>query len=709
MHVALVAVAFALQSGRGVAPPPRVMAGQDPVKARVMTAERKFFDSWFAAWQGSERDRAMQLRQASVQLDPKGYRTPGVYNPRQADLMCYFDWDAALTYVPDNAWGIDPMKRAIGSKKNNRHWVCPNWHPPDDFYLPQPKLPDERLGIDAALEPNRRQALHDSRLSVIAEFEAAVRRSPRDNFYVGQLVRLLVDNQMLTEALTAVNRCAADAWWCAALAGYVYHRRGELKKAGDSFALSTRLRLTADRCKWTDIGSLLDGTAHWNYSQMNCAERDTIGDLVWWLADPLWSAPGNDRRNEQFAREVTIALHVAMQKDERYNWTPEGGGDAIAEMVRRYGWPTYTYAGPNPPRLRFPPAPPPTWGVNLLYVPKPKGPPIRTPDMDARALGGVKTTYEYSIGRLHMMPAWGMIVDPFGVKRGDWTVRANGGELDYTFKWWPKEHYAAIHPLSDINDDQHAFLRRQDSTLIAFATNLSQVELARRVTDSVTVDLLVSTGPNDISLIGEQRVMAIDRVTFLSRVPPGQSLISAEVPWDAEGHYGARARFAITAPKPLSAMERGAIAISDPVLLVVPPDSPALPNFADSAMAMMRGSTTLSTGTAALGAYWETYGYTARDSVEIAITIQRTSALNILRNLGVIAGVAGNPNAPVSMSWKEPQARHDTRTVSGAVPIQMRSVILNIAALSPGEYTLAISVNKPGKDGVKSARDFVLR
>jgi len=329
--------------------------------------------------------------------------------------------------------------------------------------------------------------------------------------------------------------------------------------------------------------------------------------------------------------------------------------------------------------------------------------------MEARSLGGINTTFEYSIGRLHLMPTGSMVADPFAIKREDWTIRGSGGDWDESFKWWPQEHYAPLHPLADINDDQQAFLRRQDTTLFAYATNLSQVELARRVDDSVTADLIVSTGPDAIELIDERSVTAIDRVALMGPVRSGKSLISVEVPWDTGGHYGARARFAITAPPPLSAMQRGAFAISDPVLLIVPPDASVLPNDADSAMKMMRGSTTLSAGTTSLGVYWETYGFAERDSVQIAITVQRTTALNALRNLGVITGVVGNPNAPVSVSWKEPQRGHDTRTVDGAVPIQMRSVILSIGTLTPGEYTLEVSVKKPGKDAVKSNREFVLR
>lgn len=721
MHAAIAALAIALQTGRGSLPPSLggvAAVKPDPLTATVIAAERKYFDNWFAAWTAGERDRARALHQWSIRQPNGGSELPGRFNPRQSDLICYFNWDAlkpdsygfmTLTVVPEEAWGANPMKRAIASKKNDRHWVCPNWYPPNTEFAPTPVLPDERLNIDGALDPDRRELQHSLRARLIQELESYVRRNPRNNFVVGQLVRLLVDNQSLDDAERVVHSCRADEWWCHALAGYVYHRRGDITQADEEFTLSTRARTLADRCKWTDLAPVLDGDARSAFSKTDCADRDSLTDVVWWLADPLWSVPGNDRRNEQFAREMTIQLHTATGQDERYNWYAEAGGDALAEMIRRYGWPSYTYAGYQTWPLRWPPKPPPTWGVNLLYEPKPKGPPLHTTDMDARALGGINTTFEYSIGRLHLMPTWSMISDPFAIKREDWATRGRGGEWDLTLNWWPQEHYAPLHPLADIDDDQHAFLRRQDQTLFAFATNLSQVELARGVEDSVTAQLIVSTGPDDITMIDEQRATAISRVALMGPVPAGKSLVSAEVPWDSAGHFGARARFAISAPPPLSAMPRGTFAISDPVLLVVPPDVSVLTNEPEAAVHMMRGSTTLAAGTTSLGVYWETYGFAARDSVEITITIQRTTSLNLLRGLGVIAGIAGNPNAPVSVSWKEPQRGHDARTVDGAVPIQMRSVILSIGTLTPGEYTLEMSVRKPGNDAVKSARAFVVR
>src|SRR5205085_4704676 len=113
---------------------------------------------------------------------------------------------------------------------------------------------------------------------------------------------------------------------------------------------------------------------------------------------------------------------------------------------------------------------------------------------------------------------------------------------------------------------------------------------------------------------------------------------------------GARSRFGVKPPPPLSSMPRGDAAMSDPVILVVPANTNALPNDADAAIALMNGSTTLAAGTSSIGVYWETYGIAAGDSVEVTVS---------LRGAG----------SPVTSSWREPQPGHAVRTLAGAMPI----------------------------------------
>jgi hypothetical protein len=697
---ALLAASVLLQANGAPASNPRDVA----LVERTLDAERKFFDGWQRAWATAERNRASETRQVDVDAQRKG----GNYNPRQADVNCYFNWDAPLTYVPETAWGRDPMDRKIGSRKNQHHWVCPNWLPPEGFRVATPRTPDERLGIDGALEVDDRLRLQPQRRLLIAQLEVAVRQAPHNNVLVGQLIRLLVDDGSMDRAVRAARSCDADQWWCLVLAGYAYHRSGKIAEADDAFAKSVTLMPTGDRCVWTDLSSIMSGTARYEYSHQSCAERGPLTDAVWWLADPLWSVRGNDRRTEQFARLTTVVLHSATGRDERYNWMPEGGGDALAEMVMRYGWPSYTYTGYGAQRINFGPPKPPEYGFVILYKPKPKTPPIFTADLKARSLGGIKSTYEYSVGRLHVIPEWQMILHPFDIRLTDWSMNGPGGLSDEALKWWPQEHYAPLHPLMGIGDQQTAFLRRQDTTLLAYATNLGQTDLARRMGDSVDAALVTSTGPQSVLQVATKRVEAHDRLTFLAPLPTGSSMVSAEIKWDSAGHRGARARFGVTPTYPLARMSRDDYAISDPVLLIVPPDMDELPNLADSAIALMRGSTTLSVGTNAIGVYWETYGFSATDSVEIAVSVQRHSG-NVLERAAAAVGVAGDANSLVTVSWKEPQPGHSARTIGGPVPIQMRSVVLKIPSVTPGEYTLEVSARKPGGVEVKGKREFVLR
>jgi hypothetical protein len=706
LNLAVLATSLLLQTPPAVAP--RVPLSRDSLLIlRTLAMERSLFTEWARAWRSSDsiRSRAFHYREVGTTA------CPPTCNVRNADVLCMFTWDdQGFPYPPDSAYGADVYKRSIASKKDSRHWVCPNWLPPEGFFFKSPHPPDERLGIDGALEPRFLTQVARQRQAVISQFAGAVGQLPRSTFLIGQLVRLEMDAGAYDRALQSARTCAAGPSWCLALLGYIYHRTGRIAAADDAFTKSMRAASPVERCQWSDISPLLDGDARRHYTSANCTQRDSLNDVIWWLADPLWSVDGNDRRTEQYARMVTIALHSATGRDERYTWIPEGGGDALAEMVMRYGWPSYTYGGYNggkPAQMGL--RPEPLYGYVQLYLPKPKGPALNTANFDrARDFKGMKTTYEYTVGRVRVIPAWSMVANPFAITNADWGMNAPGGMEDATVNWWPREHYAPVHPVVGISDQQTTFLRRQNETLIAYATNLGQTDLTRRMGDSVDASFMVSTGPGAIVSAAEKRVEAHDRLTFLAPLPAAFAVVSAEVRWDSAGRRGARSRFGVSPVAPLSSLVRGEFAISNPVLLVVPPDATELPNLADSAVGLMRGSTTLSVGTNAIGVYWETYGFAAEDSVEITVSVQRHSG-NVLGRIAAAASVIGDPNSAVTMSWREPQPGHTARTIGGPVPIQMRSVVIGIPSLTPGDYTLEVSARKQNGAEVKGKREFVLR
>lgn len=671
-------------------------SGDSVAVDRALAAVRAFQTGWRTQWATSISQRQKRMNRVQGPVPAHSAATDIRRDPRGGDLSCFF-------YGPnrdsDHAWGQPSKARKIESKGNDRHWTCPNWLPPNDYYLSQASLGDEREWIDNALEPALRPRIATERRALIQQLRSTVSVAPHDSVLVGQYVRMLVDNKEYAGALNAAEQCGASRPWCLALKGYVLHKTGQIADAEVAFQESVSAQGASQRCGFTKIGALLQEEARKAYEKMSCTGQDSINQTIWWLADPLWSVAGNDRLTEQFARKVTIALHAALARDERYNWTPVGGGDALAETIERYGWMSFAYSGPYAASVAFPSVQPGAYGGTPKNLKE---------KIAARAIGGFKTTYEYSLGRVHLVPPSSMVSDPFSITNDDWSLNAPAGtSWDFTFDWWPEEHYAPVHPLIKLRDQQTAYLRRQDHTLLAFSTALASTDIERKFGDSVTAAIAVSTGPQSVNVVQRRHLGAQDRLTFLAPLPVAPSLVSVEVPWNSAGDRGARSRFAVKPPPPLSQM-RGDAAISDPVILAVPAGAAALPILADSAIALMHGSTTLAAGANEIGVFWETYGIRAGDSVEVTVGVQRKGG-GVVDRVTSVVGALSSSNSLVTASWFEPQPGHEVRNVPGAVPIQMRSVVLNISALPIGTYSLEISVKKRGVDTLKSSREFTIR
>ena len=98
------------------------------------------------------------------------------------------------------------------------------------------------------------------------------------------------------------------------------------------------------RCKWTSAELLLDDDGRSAYGHMSCDERiDANEDLV--DVDAAVLRFDDDRRSEDFARKVLVQLHSALPWDERFDWRDRFGGEAVSEMLVRYGWPAFSAYG----------------------------------------------------------------------------------------------------------------------------------------------------------------------------------------------------------------------------------------------------------------------------------------------------------------------------------------------------------------------------
>lgn len=149
--------------------------------------------------------------------------------------------------------------------------------------------------------------------------------APRSDWIIGQRVNFAVGRGQLARAREIAGSCEAASWWCQLLRGYVEHHfvQGSGDAALDSALASVPAGTAAwgdprpeehvDRgpaCEWTHIAHLLTGTRLDEYlGRTPCsASAAELEAHFWWLADPLWSVPGNPRRSEHIVRNVQMAL-----------------------------------------------------------------------------------------------------------------------------------------------------------------------------------------------------------------------------------------------------------------------------------------------------------------------------------------------------------------------------------------------------------------
>jgi hypothetical protein len=171
------------------------------------------------------------------------------------------------------------------------------------------------------------------RRRLLATLDTVSRALPGDGWVAGQRVRYLVEAGRPDDAADAAQACRAAAWWCAALQGLVQQVAQDFQDAATSFDRALAEMPPEERCRWTDLSVLLEGAMQRGYRALSCAVREDVDARLWWLAQPMWWMPGNDRRTEHYAR-VTMARLLEDSSSPYGPW-----GDDERELILRYGWP----------------------------------------------------------------------------------------------------------------------------------------------------------------------------------------------------------------------------------------------------------------------------------------------------------------------------------------------------------------------------------
>jgi hypothetical protein len=306
-----------------------------------------------------------------------------------------------------------------------------------------------------------------------------------------------------------------------------------------------------------------------------------------------------------------------------------------------------------------------------------------------------------------VVPGWSAIVSPFSATGDEWEVsgRPDGlrGSSD-TSVWWPHEHFDRPVPLLQLRHQMGLF-RRESDVLLAMATDIPRVAGMARG-DTLRGTLILSTGPGDIRRHPASAVAGSPAATRVA-IPSTSQIASLELDAGASRVFVARDRFGIVSPGTLAEMETGDVDVSQPVLIEPLAPGDPLPADPDSALARMIGLPELH-DPRRIGVYWETYGLNPSDTVDIAVRFERlVPPPGLIRRIGLALGIGTREDMSVSVGWREPQRGQVIATTPGRIPIQSRSLTVDVSQIPAGDYSLTVSIRRP--DGRSIARTRSLR
>jgi hypothetical protein len=440
--------------------------------------------------------------------------------------------------------------------------------------------------------PEEGNNIRRARAELLRDLEKASATLPGDDWIIGQRIRYLVETRD-TAAISVARSCRASKWWCEALLGLALHVTGSFAGADSAFSVALDDMPSLSRCYWANLSPLLDDDIRGTYRKMSCVNRDVVNARIWWLADPLYMTPGNERRTEHFSR----VMHTALQKDAVNTYGTSWGGD-LAELTLRFGWAEKWTQEPS--RSMYP-------GVQPSIVGHEREPGFhffltqRPPDSLAQIVD--------SLFDIHQFP--------------------------------PRERYSPIYTRAFVKlDAQVARFRRGDSTRVVAAYDVRADTIFGRRKFAA---MLIAMG-DEATTPSRSEVAESSAKNVLTLMTPWRSqLIGVELlANDSAGAARWRSGFAEIP------LDSGRISVSD---LLFVDGSPSLPADLNDAIARAHGGTKFRRDTR-VGLFWELYGTTPADSaLAISLTITPIDQ-GVLRRAFRALRIA--PKAtPLNIRWQE--------------------------------------------------------
>jgi hypothetical protein len=500
---------------------------------------------------------------------------------------------------------------------------------------------------------------------------------PADQWIAGQLVRLNLDRGDPQAALDEALDCTSDAWWCNALLGHVFHMIG-IEARADSIWTATLYRMPLEeRCRWLDPTDVISSDSlRRAVAGMDCATKTEFAERLWWLSDPLYLTPGNERRSEHLSRQVALLLDAFSK--QRLDSTRV---DMIVRGLRHIqmaddlvnGRPATTLLARDLPDITR----------SRVFAPSPLGYEelvrrLGVPGFFQSTRPEVGTAPQlvalFPTPRYAFIPAPDALLEPTRASPEDWWTTGNE---QYEF------HATGDRVFVDI-DHQIAFFRRGDSAVVIAAADVENYPRLTR--GGATAALIVRRDYTDAALVWK-RQLRTDLYIQRADIPDGRSFISMEI-LSKDNKWAGRVRFG--AGPPVLPGQR--VSMSD---IMFVESRPRPPLDLSDAEPLVLGTLRIKQGTT-IGVFWEMYGLASGDSARYSIAVLREQP-GLLGRVG--RAIVGRPDD------REPFVQGELPARSGSF-IDSHAINLDLKNLGVGRYTLSVSVRVDGQRTVESLKPF---
>jgi hypothetical protein len=450
------------------------------------------------------------------------------------------------------------------------------WHPNLRDYV----VPEEGKNIKKA------------RAELLRDLSKAAYALPGDDWIAGQRIRYLTEGRD-TSAVSVARSCRATKWWCDALLGFALHVAGNYLAADSAYALALEGMPSPTRCHWLNLAPLLDDDIRGTYHKLPCPQREAIDERIWWVADPLFMVPGNERRTEHFSR----VLHTVLQSESVNTYGSSWGGD-LAELILRFGWAEKWTREPS----------------QSMY-----------PESQGSVTGHEREPGYHFFLTQPPPDSLALITD----------------SVFDIFQFPPREQYSPVYTRAfEKLDAQVARFRHGDSTRVIASFDVSTDTIFRKT--KFTAALIATGDPETTPSITQVVESPVRNVLSLS-TPWKSQLIGVELlAKDSSGAARWRSGFSEIP------LDSGRISVSD---LLFVDGAPSLPSTLEEAIPRAHGGTKFRRNQK-IGLFWELYGKTPADSsLPISLTITPVDE-SLLRRAFRALRVAPKLT-PLNIRWQE--------------------------------------------------------